>query len=442
MNNSDYSQNDNMPISSGQNSTPDITEESARFEYIYSFESTDSEPTPTPKRPKKSPKGLKTVLAALLCATLSFGAAFAGAKLANVQLGTSSATTGKGASVLHKDPEEILEKSESEYSVYGSAGENVLTVSQVVNKVEDSIVVINSTIYTQSYFGTQQSTSAGSGVIIDESGYLLTCYHVVEGASKIVVTLTSGEKYEASLVGGDSATDIAVLKITPDESLPAVKQGCSADLVVGEYVIAIGNPLGTLSGTVTSGIISATERKITVSEDGTVMTLLQTDTAINSGNSGGGLFNLQGKLIGIVNAKYASSGVEGLAFAIPIDSAYEVQKDLIEYGYVRGVIDTGLETIDITEENLRQNSLYYSKFGVYAAGVYVTESKYYDELKNADRIIAINDVEVNTTAELNAAIKQYRVGDTLTVRASRAEEEFTMKITLREYVPAGYGQSD
>jgi len=198
-------------------------------------------------------------------------------------------------------------------------------------------------------------------------------------------------------------------------------------------VVAIGNPLGTLGGTVTDGIISATERTVSMN-DGTQMTLLQTNAAINSGNSGGGLFNLDGKLIGIVNAKYAAQGVEGLAFAIPVDSAFVVERDLIRYGYVRGVVDDGLTTLDITEANLRY---YYYNFKIDTVGVYVVASEYCADLANKDRIVSVNGTAVTTTAELNGIISQHQVGDVLTVVAVSSEtgEEITATLTLQEYVP-------
>jgi serine protease Do len=182
---------------------------------------------------------------------------------------------------------------------------------------------------------------------------------------------------------------------------------------------------------VTDGIVSATERNI-VTNDGTKMTLLQTNAAINSGNSGGGLFNLDGKLIGVVNAKYASAGVEGLAFAIPIDSAYTVELDLIEYGYVRGIVDHGLTTLDVTQANL--NSYNY-RYGIDTIGVYVVSSENSDLLKNKDRIVSVNNQKVTTTAEMNQIIDQCKVGDTVSIVISRNGEESTVSLRLEEYVP-------
>ena len=397
---------------------------------------------------KKSGGGKRAallVLTVILCAAVSFAAGFGGAYYAFGILEnrtTSNVNEAPDKSDLHvSDPEGILNKSESQISPYGSAGEDVFEVSQVAQKVKDAVVVIDATVKTSSsFFGSQTGVSAGSGVVISADGYILTCHHVVENAVSVTVTLNSGSKYEAALVGSDAASDLAVLRIEPTESEPLsyVEQGCSADLVVGEKVVAIGNPLGTLGGTVTDGIISATERNITTS-DGTVMTLLQTNAAINSGNSGGGLFNLDGKLIGIVNAKYASAGVEGLAFAIPIDSAYTVELDLIEYGYVRGIVDHGLELLDITSSNL---NYYYYHYSVDQVGVYVVSSEYNTDLKNKDRIISVNGIAVETKSDITEIIKNSKVGDTIVIVYSRDKVEYTTNLTLQEYVPDYYKNND
>lgn len=197
------------------------------------------------------------------------------------------------------------------------------------------------------YFG-EVATGAGSGVILTADGYIVTNHHVVDGGSAFTVRTRSGDTYEASLVGSDSQTDLAVLKIDAEGLTPAVL-GDSDKLVVGETAVAIGNPLGELGGTVTSGIISALSREITTSA-GATMELLQTNAAINPGNSGGGLFNSSGELIGIVNAKSVGEDIEGLGFAIPINTAKSVIEDLISDGYVRGRIDTGFTVVDLTDQ--------------------------------------------------------------------------------------------
>ncbi len=382
----------------------------------------------------------RTFLTVLLCVTLSFCAGVGGVVFAKRQLGLSGEASGEinkapaEGSLHNSDPENLLDRSNVEYSPYGSAGENAYAISEVVQMVRDSVVVINAKILSYDMFGRPtESTGAGSGVIIHEDGYILTCYHVIENASEVYVTLSDGVSvYEASAVGSDEASDLAVLKIQPkaEQPLTAAKHGKSGYLVVGERVVAIGNPLGTLGGTVTDGIISATERTITT-ENGT-MTLLQTNAAINSGNSGGGLFNLKGELIGIVNAKYAASGVEGLAFAIPIDSAYEVECDLIEFGYVRGVVDHGLTLLEINSENL---SAYNRKYGIKNTGVYVISSAINNDLKNRDRLISVDGVTVETIEQFDAIIDQRKIGDTLTIVYERDSENSETQLTLGEYKP-------
>ena len=371
----------------------------------------------------------------VLCVVLSLVAGFAGSIGAMCLVGQYIIDSKEDITtedVLCDDPHNEIVRPDPNPSIFGSAGEDAYAVSGVVHKVQDAVVVIDVTIKGNSPFGNPiTTTGAGSGVIISDEGYILTCHHVIDGATTITVTLRNGNAYTATLVGSDEMSDLAVLKIFANETLTFVEQGHSADLVAGEQVVAIGNPLGTLGGTVTVGYISATERTV-VTSDGTEMTLIQTDAAINSGNSGGGLFNLAGQLIGIVSSKYSASGVEGLAFAIPIDSAYPVQLDLMQYGYVRGVIDHGLTLLDITEENLKQ---YHAFYGIDKVGVYVVESIYATDLKNSDRILSVNNVEVNTIAEVKELLKGCKVGDTLTIVADRKGETVVSTLTLQEYVP-------
>lgn len=198
------------------------------------------------------------------------------------------------------------------------------TVEQVVDEIADTVVEIRCTVKVQVGGGwfqrptTYSATSAGSGVIISSNGTIVTNHHVIEGATDITVTTRSGKEYSAEIIGSDQSADIAVIRIS-GEDFPYAVFGSSSSLKVGQTVVVIGNPLGTLGGTVTGGIISALDRDITV--EGVTMKLLQTDAAINSGNSGGGLFDLDGRLVGVINAKSSGTSVEGLGFAIPADDA-------------------------------------------------------------------------------------------------------------------------
>ena len=395
---------------------------------------TNTKSTKRSRRRKRKQRRGPSFIGVLCCIFLSFAAGFGGSLGAlclasNCILWHEEVTT---PDVLCEDPESEISRPEANPSIYGSAGEDAFAISGVVNKVQDAVVVIQVAVSQTDFLGRPvTSTSAGSGVIISDDGYILTCHHVVEGGTTILITLRNQKVYEATLVGSDEISDLAVLKIEAEEELTYAVQGHSADLVAGEQVVAIGNPLGMLGGTVTVGYISATEREITIS-DGSKMTLLQTDAAINSGNSGGGLFNLAGELIGIVNSKYSASGIEGLAFAIPIDSAYPVQLDLMQYGYVRGVIDHGLTLLDITADNLMQ---YYYYYGISEIGVYVVESEYATELQNSDRILTVNGIEVTMSANVKEILSTCKVGDTITIVADRKGEKITCDLVLQEYVP-------
>lgn len=382
------------------------------------------------KKKKKMPNGRLAAIAVVLCLLVaSVSGCTAGTQISNY-FGLLSGEKKGEENNLVEDPTATIGKSAVEPSIYGSAGQDVFTISEVVRQVKDSVVVIEATVTTSDYFGRRQTgISAGSGIVISEDGYILTCNHVVDEAESVIVKI-GNKSYDAGLVGSDAASDLAVLKVNAT-GLTYAKHGDSSALVVGENVVAIGNPLGTLGGTVTSGIISATERNISM-EDGSTMTLLQTDAAINSGNSGGGLFNLKGELIGVVNAKFSATGVEGLAFAIPIDSAYEVELDLLQYGFVRGVIDSGLTLLTITSSNLPS---YQHHYGITKIGVYVIDSEYCTDLKNKDLLISVDGTAVKTEEEVETIIKSHQVGDTLTIVASRDGSEFTTSLTLREYVP-------
>ncbi len=404
-------------------------------DYGYVFSDGNGFAPQPPRTPRK--RGVATVLIiALLCVCLSFGAGFSGVMYAKHLFAEGeNGESGKGnetfdpSGVLNEDPESVLAKAEPNSSIYGSAGEDAFAASGVVRMVQDAVVVID-TLYPSAMGYSQSGT--GSGVVISADGYILTCNHVVEDAHVIKVTLNSGSIYDATLVGNDSASDLAVIKITPnaEEPLTYVEQGCSGDLVVAETVIAIGNPLG-MGLTVSEGIVSATERQITMS-DGTEMTLIQTDAAINSGNSGGGLFNLDGQLIGIVNAKYSASGVEGLAFAIPIDSAYPVETQLIQYGYVRGVVDHGLTLLDVNESNLWQA---FYQYKLREVGVYIYSSEYNENLKTWDRIVSVDGEKIETLKQFEEIIKLHEVGDQVSISVIRNGKTITDTLELVEYIP-------
>ena len=254
-------------------------------------------------------------------------------------------------------------EAEAKAGTVASFGENnQFSKAQIVEMSAPSVVGIDTitTATTNSFwYGYGQSyevPGSGSGVILTEDGYIATCAHVVDGAKSVKVTLNDDTSYDAAIVGTDSKNDIAIIKIDATGLVPAVV-GDSETLTVGSEVIAIGNPLGELRGTATAGIISATNRTIEV--EGQAMTLIQTDAAISPGNSGGGLFDATGKLIGIVNAKVSDSRAEGLGFAIPVNSVLDEISDLLNYGYVTGRPYLGVSTQDVTLRS-RDRMWYYS----------------------------------------------------------------------------------
>lgn len=300
-----------------------------------------------------------------------------------------------------------------------------LSISDIAKLTVNSIVEITTeTVTTSSRMRQYVSEGAGSGVIVSKDGYIVTNNHVIDGASKITVKTSDKKNYTATLVGKDAKTDLAVIKITAS-NLQAVVYGDSSKLVVGELAVAIGNPLGELGGTVTEGIISALNRDITI--DGQTMNLLQTSAAINPGNSGGGLFNEYGELIGVVNAKSSGSDIEGLGFAIPVNTVIEIVEDMIKYGYVQGRVDTGLTLIDILDSQTAR------RYRLQSTGVYVqqvTDSS--SELKAGDRIVSVDGTEVSNSTEFKQVVEKHKVGDTLNLTISRGGSNLQVKLTLKQ----------
>jgi serine protease Do len=310
----------------------------------------------------------------------------------------------------------------------GSAGDGAGTTISTAAKVKDAVVEI---LTTQSNRYQTITAGVGSGVIIHADGIIVTNHHVIDGLETIYVRLTNGNTYKAVVRGSDEEGDIAIIKIDPKETLTVAPLGNSNALALGEPVIAIGNPLGELGGTVTSGIISATQRAIQV--DGIMMTLIQTNAAINSGNSGGGLFNMAGELIGVVNAKISAEGVEGLGFAIPIDTAFVSINHLLKLGYIPGTPALGVSVTGYK---------YSWRQGIYTYSVYmpcIVENN--GELKQGDYIYSVNGTTVyasdaNTALELlKTAIRAHEVGDQLTVQVIRDGQKVNIQVTLVEYVP-------
>ncbi|MGN0707633.1 MAG: S1C family serine protease [Faecalibacterium sp.] len=311
-----------------------------------------------------------------------------------------------------------------------------LSTAQVAALVSPSVVVITTeqVVYSQwSWYGQNQVQSgAGSGVIISSDGYIVTCAHVVSGASNISVTVGE-ESYTASVVGEDAASDIAVIKIEADGLTPAVI-GDSDALVVGEEVLAVGNPLGKLGGTVTNGIISALNRSVSIQSSDAVldMSLIQTNASVSPGNSGGGLFNMSGELVGIVNAKSSDSEAEGLGFAIPINDAIAVAQELLENGYVSGRPYLGITYMDVNSAQMAQQ-LGVSSYGIYVAEVVKGGPADRAGLQAGDRIVSMDNQEINNKTDLNTEIQKHLAGETISVTVARSGQMVTMELTLGDW---------
>lgn len=395
------------------------------YERTQSFETAHAQSKRSRKK-NGSRKGISVLIVALVCVgtiLLSAAAGFGGALAYNKYVGDNrSGNSGKGGStVIDRVVESDGTTSTGEKGVY----------TEVSAAVKDSVVEITTEFQVTGFF-QYISEGAGSGVIISEDGYIITNNHVISDTSKgtvadsITVRLTDGTEYKAEVIGKDADSDIAVIKIEAEEKLSHAVFGDSDKLVVGEEVIAVGNPLGELGGTVTNGIISALDRELTI--DGQTMRLLQTNAAINPGNSGGGLFNMKGELVAIVNAKSSGTGIEGLGFAIPINYAYEIATELLTNGYVSGRPALGISYIEIS------NYMDLIRYGVNAYGIYVYDGGE-TPLQNGDRIISFGDYEVSDSATLKNAIGQFKVGDKVELLVARNGKFTKVFVTLIESKP-------
>ena len=329
------------------------------------------------------------------------------------------------------------------------AEDSITPAVEVAKAISPTVVSITTEKMTVNHFwfGPQISSGAGSGVIISEDGYILTCAHVVSGANSINVTTFDGAEFTASVVGSYEDGDIAVLKIGA-EGLQAAVLGDSDNIQLAETVYAVGNPGGTLSGSITDGIISATSRTISISIESSAnpyglginnrtvsLDVLQTNAAVSPGNSGGGLFNAQGELIGIVNAKSSGENQEGLGFAIPVNTAQEIAVSLINEGSYTApsaINDGGngaVLEISVVEINPAVAHMNNRESGVYVQSVQkggASDGK----LEVNDRLISINGYMVHTTAELSAQLAEYEPGDSVGLTVDRDGRLVEIEVTL------------
>ena len=376
---------------------------------------------PPKKRRKRSGGRIaRSAVALVLAAAMGFAGGFVGARVGNA-----------GNKVVIQQ----VERTDSSAASGTAVASGGMTTSQVSEMVSPSVVVITTeqVVYSQwSWYGQNQVESgAGSGVIISSDGYILTCAHVVSGASQITVTIGDTD-YTATVVGEDDTSDVAVLKIDATGLTPATV-GDSDGLAVGDNVLAVGNPLGELGGTVTSGIVSALNRSVTIqgTSSTNTMSLVQMDASVSPGNSGGGLFNMNGELIGLVNAKSSSSDAEGLGFAIPINDAIKVAQDLLENGYVSGRPYMGITYLAVTDAQTAAQ-LNVSAYGVYVVDVVQGGPADKAGLKTGDRIVSIDGTEIAQRDDLGTLIQQHTAGDTLSITVARDGQMQTVSLTLGE----------
>lgn len=312
------------------------------------------------------------------------------------------------------------------------------TAIYAANKALPSIVGIEVEYTVNTYFGQAQTTKAsGSGIIISNDGYILTNNHIVNAtdsssfyevskANSVTVSIYKDDtKYDAKIIGTDKQTDLAVIKIEKDD-LVAADIGNSSSCSIGEFVLAVGNPLG-LESSVTAGIISALDRKITM-DDGSTYVVIQSDCAINAGNSGGALVNSKGQVIGINTLKLSGTGIEGMGFAIPINDTTKIYTELIEHGKIaRPYI--GITGVDLTE---KQAKYYNLPVGIYVNSIELTSAAEAAGIKIGDVITAIDGTSVKTMSELNEIKNKKNIGDTVTLTITRDGEAKNIDLILKE----------
>ena len=376
----------------------------------------DAEP---PKQKKKG--GLGKFIAVGLCCAILGGAVGGGGVWAINHFGGSSTTIYEGTR-----PTAV--------SLANVDGKTVLSAEEVYASNLESVVGVNGNVTTNVWGQTVKNAVSGSGFVISSNAtesYILTNYHVIDGVSDITVFFADGKSYDATLVGGEEENDIAVLQIDQGNLRPVVL-GDSDAISVGENVYAIGNPLGELTFTFTGGYVSAKDRSVTMS-DGTVMNMIQTDTAINSGNSGGPLFDKYGQVVGIVSAKLSFSSnseasVEGLGFAIPINDVKDMVTSIMEHGYVTGKPNVGILMDNVDEAAQR----YGVPAGAEVMAILEGSCAQAGGLQVGDIITAVGDTTVSDRDALKAAVQDYKAGDQVTFTVYRDGDSTTVTLTLDE----------
>ena len=382
----------------------------------FQYHSGPQQPVQEMKPVKKNRMGLRITALALCCALLGGAVGGGVAYYAGNRPGETSVN--------------VSSRPATQVSVNTVDGKNAMSDAEVYAAGVNSVVSINVTGTSGTNFFGQavQTASAGSGFILTKDGYIVTNYHVVKDGETVKVTLYSGDEYEAKYVGGDEDYDIAVIKVEAADLQP-VTLGDSGSLNVGDHVLAIGNPLGELTFSMSGGMVSCVNRAINV--DGTPFNMIQTDASINPGNSGGPLFNQYGEVVGIVSAKYSSTGnesVEGLGFAIPINDVFAMIQDIMTNGYVTNKPYLGVTAGTMTEQMAAQYR-YDITSGVFIYSVEEDSAADQAGLKMGDVITKVDDTAITSMEDLTVAKKQYSAGDTCTLTVYREGQETTVELT-------------
>ncbi len=387
-----------------------------------------------PKKKKKSNGGLKLVAIGLCCSLV--GGLFGALIFSLLQPAQPTRTTGR------KEQSSAVGSSEpnTSHMLEGIRENSVIDITQIdtskqLTPAEVYAMNVNSTVgittsITTNFWGFQSTSAAsGSGFVISDNGYILTNFHVIENSNTITVSLFDGTEYDAALIGYDESNDIAVLKVNA-EGLAPVILGDSDNLNVGDPVVAIGNPLGELTFSLTSGAVSAMDRTVTMS-NGITMELIQTDCAINSGNSGGALFNLFGEVVGITNAKYSSSGtgasIDNIGFAIPMNDVRKIIESIIEKGYISKPY-IGVSVADVSQES----QSYGLPQGAAIRSIAEDSPAEKSGLNIGDIITKVDDTTITSSAELVSIIGDSEVGQELTLTVYRKGETIELKLTVGE----------
>ena len=390
-------------------------------------------PAKAPKEKKPHGKWVKALCLCLVCALLG------GLCGAGIMAGSMNSRIAAVEQRLEEQAKETLPIGSQTSSTPAPVSTTTAAkpVAAIYDQACNEVVGITTEVTYTNFFGqTSSSAVSGSGFIVSPDGYILTNYHVIEYAYKgnyaITVMLHDGTRYEASIVGVEDCNDIAVLKIDAS-GLDPVTFGDSDKLSVGDDVYAVGNPLGELEFSMTTGHVSALDRLITTDESSEAINMFQIDAAVNSGNSGGPVYNANGEVVGIVTAKYSDTGVEGLGFAIPINDAAKIANDLITKGYVTGKAYMG---VSIDERYNSMYSQYYNMpIGAFVKSVESGSCAESAGIQAGDIITRLGDVEITGYSDLKQAIKQYSAGDSAELELYRAGESRTLTVIFDEAVP-------